>query len=39
MKVTDYETIEERFNINVNTFGYENKIFPLFVSIKFNEQY
>ena len=24
MKAIDYEIIEERFNINVNVFGYEN---------------
>ena len=29
MKARDYEIIEERFNINVNVFGYENKVFPL----------
>ena len=38
MKVRDYWTIEERFNINVNVFGYENKFFPLYVSKKLNEQ-
>ena len=38
MKARDYEIIEERFNINVNVFGYENIIFPLCVSKKFNEQ-
>ena len=38
MKVRDYWTIEERFNINVNVFGYENKFFPLYVSKKPNEQ-
>ena len=38
MKARDYEIIEERFNINVNVFGYENRIFPLCVSKKFNEQ-
>ena len=38
MKARDYEIIEERFNINVNVFGYENSIFPLHVSKKFNEQ-
>ena len=31
MKARDYEIVEERFNINVNVFGYENKVFPLFV--------
>ena len=34
MKARDYEIIEERFEINVNVFGYENKVFPLFVSKK-----
>ena len=38
MKARDYEIIEERFNINVNVFGYENKVFPLYVSKKSNEQ-
>ena len=38
MKARDYEIIEERFDINVNVFGYENKVFPLFVSRKSNEQ-
>ena len=34
MKARDYEIIEERSNINVNVFGYENRIFPLYVSKK-----
>ena len=38
MKARDYKIIEERFNINVNVFGYENKVSPLYVSKKFNEQ-
>ena len=38
MKVRDYEIVEERFNINVNIFGYRNKIHPLYVSKKSNEQ-
>ena len=38
MKTRDYEIIEERFNINVNVFGYENRVFPLYVSKKSNEQ-
>ena len=36
MKARDYEVVEERFNINVNVFGYQNKVFPLFVSKKSN---
>ena len=38
MKARDYEIIEERFNINVNVFGYENRVFSLYVSKKSNEQ-
>ena len=38
MKARDYEIIEERFNINKNVFRYENKVFPLYVSKKSNEQ-
>ena len=38
MKARDYEIIEERFNINVNVFGYENRVFPLYVSKKCDEQ-
>ena len=32
MKARDYEIADERFNINVNVFGYQNKVFPLSVS-------
>ena len=32
MKARDCEIVEERFNINVNVFRYENKVFPLYVS-------
>ena len=38
MKARDYEIVEERFNFNINVFGYQNKVFPLFVSKKSNEQ-
>ena len=38
MKARDYEIVEERFNINVNVFGYENRVFPLYVSKKSNEK-
>ena len=31
MEARDYEVVEERFNINANVFGYENKGFPLYV--------
>ena len=38
MKARDYEIIEESFNINVNVFRYGDKISPLYVSKKSNEQ-
>ena len=38
VKARDYEIIEERCNINVNVFGYENRVFPLYVSKNSNEQ-
>ena len=38
MKARDYEILEERFNINVNVFWYENRVFPLYVSKKSNKQ-
>ena len=38
MKERDYEIFEERFNIKVNVFGYNNKVFSLYVSKKLNEQ-
>ena len=38
MKAGGYKLIEERFNINVNVFGCENRVFPLYVSKNFNEQ-
>ena len=38
IKARDYELVEERFNININVFGYENRVFPLYVSKKSNEQ-
>ena len=38
MKARDYEISEERFNINVNVFGYENNVFPLYISKTSDEQ-
>ena len=38
MKARDYERVEERTKINVNVFGYENKVFPLLISEKSNEK-
>ena len=37
MKARYYKIVEERFNTNVNVFGYEIKVFP-YVSKKSNEQ-
>ena len=37
MKISNYEIVEERININVNVFGYKNRVFPLYVSKKSNE--
>ena len=28
----DYKLIENRFEMNINVFGYENKVYPLYVS-------
>ena len=38
MKARDYEIVEERFNINVNVLGHQNKVFALYVSKKLNEK-
>ena len=38
IKARDYEIIEERFNINVNAFGYDNRVFSIYTSKKSNEQ-
>ena len=32
LNINDYELIEDRFNMNVNVFGYENKVYPLYIS-------
>ena len=38
MKARDYELVEEIFDIHVNIFGYENRVFPLNLSKKSNQQ-
>ena len=38
MKARDYEIVEERFTINVNVFGYGNRVFPLYGSKNSSEQ-
>ena len=38
LDINDYEKIEDRFQMQVNVFGYENKISPLHISKKsYNE--
>ena len=34
MAFNDYELIENRSEMNVNVFGYENQVYPLYVSKK-----
>ena len=34
LNINDYELIEDRFNMNVNVFGYQDKVYPLYVSKK-----
>ena len=38
IKTHDYELVEERFEMNVNVFCYENMIFALYISKKSNTQ-
>ena len=38
LKARDYEIVEERFNINVNVYSYENRVHPLYSSKKSNEE-
>ena len=34
LNINDYKLIEHKFNINVNVFGYENKVYPSYLSKK-----
>ena len=34
LDITDYEKIDDRFQMQVNVFGYENKVYPLYISGK-----
>ena len=34
LDVNDYEKIKDRFQMQVNVFGYENKVYPLHISKK-----
>ena len=36
--INDYEKIEERFQMKVSVFGYENKVYPLYTSKKSCDQ-
>ena len=38
LNTSDYELIENRFEMSINVFGYENKVYPLYVSKKSNTQ-
>ena len=38
LNTSDYELIENRFEMSINDFGYENKVYPLYVSKKSNTQ-
>ena len=38
MKTHDYELVEERFEMNVNAFCYENKVYPIYISKISNTQ-
>ena len=36
--INDYKKIEDRFQMQVNVFGYENKVYPLYISKKSYDQ-
>ena len=36
--INDYKKIEDRFRMQVNVFGYENKVYPLYISKKSYDQ-
>ena len=38
LDINDYEKIEDRFHKQVNVFGYENKVYPLYISKKSFDQ-
>ena len=38
LDINDYEKIEGRFQIQVNVFDYENKVYPLYISKKSYDQ-
>ena len=34
LNISDYELIENRFEMNINFLDYENKVYPLYISKK-----
>ena len=38
LDINDYKKFEDRFQMHVNVFGYENKVYPLYISTKFHTQ-
>ena len=38
LDINNYEKIEDRFQMQVNVFGYENKVYPLYISKKSYDQ-
>ena len=38
LDINDYEKIEDRFQMQVNVFGYENKVYPSNISKKSYDQ-
>ena len=38
LDINDYEKIKDRFQMQVNVFGYENKVYPLYISKKSYDQ-
>ena len=38
LDINDYEKIEDRFQMQVNVFGCENKVYPLCISKKSYDQ-
>ena len=38
LDINDYEKTEDRFQMQVNVFGYENKVYPLYISKKWYDQ-
>ena len=38
LDINDYSKTENKFQIQVNVFGYENKVYPLYISKKSYDQ-